>query len=104
MRQAIVTRDSKGWRKLGYKTIFRAGRVYLYRDGAMVSAPVDRGDWMHSTDLSAHPWVAEDVDMRGELGAVVRDCYCDCGVGICDFCSGVRLVDGYPSMPSHIGR
>ena len=93
---------SKGWRKAGYKTMYRDGRIYLYRPdtGVLIHASMHGGHWMQNDDLNAPPWVQEPQGIDGASPELQRQaenakafCYCDSMGGYietCDFCAGRR--------------
>ena len=97
-------RNARTGRGEGFRTIFRDGVVLLVLAPAGVvpgaSAVVyskanDNGRWMdEQLDSSwtrrtlAELSVAEE---REDIERTVAGCYCDKGVGTCDFCGGVRV-------------
>lgn len=89
--------NAEQWRSKGYKTIFRNGRVYLYRPmtGITISTDVKKGDWMNYDNVNEVPWSKQDVNFMGtpladDFITTAQNCYCDQGVGLCDFCAGIR--------------
>jgi hypothetical protein len=91
--------NAKQWRKAGYKTIFRMPLVFLYRPrvGLVFDTAVKNGEWMSHDDLSHEPWHCVEggidglaPDVEADFRACAEHCYCDKGVDICDFCSGIR--------------
>ena len=98
--------NTKQWRKLGYKTMFRSGRdwfneffILLYRPatGITIAAPVDNGRWMQFNDVNKKPWqhITEQLtkEQADNLRRSAEDCYCDSMGGYietCDFCAGRR--------------
>lgn len=89
--------NSKQWRKRGYKTIIRDENIYLYRPatGIILWTPVNQGHWMNYEDVNQEPWVNCNLtDLPERLQKSIREatenCYCDKGVGLCDFCAGKR--------------
>ena len=99
--------NSKQWRQQGYHTIFRPGSdreatVYLFRPmtEVVISTHIDRGSWMQYDDVNGPPWKKwTPADHEAEpyllalLHLIAAECYCDMGVGTCDFCAGIRSVD-----------
>jgi hypothetical protein len=91
--------NARQWREHGYKTVFRFGTVYLFRPGSgvVIQAPVRGGDWMEQDNVHLPPWVVVPAgidglgpELREHILAAVAYCYCDQGVGTCDFCSYTR--------------
>ena len=87
------------WRELGYKTIFRWGRIYLVRPmtGTCICTSIGNGDWMLFDNVNKEPWLKVPEGIMGlttnlmqDIEQTIQSCYCDQGVGTCDFCSGVR--------------
>jgi hypothetical protein len=105
--------NARQWRQLGYKTLFRHGSVYLYRplSGVVVTLKIERGDWMEHDNVNAPPWlkIPNGIDglpaaSRADIMAAARCCYCDQGVGTCDFCTGLRRPpDVLVSLRTRVG-
>lgn len=93
--------NAQQWRGHGYKTVFRRGKIYLYRPqtGIIIYTDVNFGKWMNFDNVNEPPWVKTDIHkvdglLHIELNLIASACYCDMGVDICDFCSGIRrLID-----------
>lgn len=94
-------RNARGWRDLGYRVMFREGRVYVFAvratgpEASCWTTPIAGGEWMRSTTLNAAPW--RRTDFGALVPALSRDlrstdaaCYCSSLPGGCDFCQGVR--------------
>lgn len=89
----------RDWRRAGYRTILREGRVYLFRPATeeVIEAPAG-GDWADHPNLNAAPWrrwQAADLtarpDLLADFRATAATCGCDRdGVELCDFCAGRR--------------
>lgn len=86
------------WRGHGYKTIFRDGKIYLYRPltGVLISTDVDHGKWMRQDNVNHKPWRTHPDGIDGMPQAFRDDvfntlvvCYCAYGM-TCDFCAGRR--------------
>ena len=96
--------NSKQWREIGYKTIFKDGSVFLVRwpkSEVVICTKNNRGDWMRFDKVNEAPWVCvpggiESLEpgLRDHLKAAAENCYCDSpgGINTCDFCSGVRTL------------
>jgi hypothetical protein len=102
---------SKQWRDIGYHTIFHGDRVWLYQMnqylGLSVSAEIDGGRWMESESLDDPIWEVRGIDRPGtpDLVAIATNCYCDQGVGTCDYCSGIRFPSCWSADPlKSVGR
>lgn len=97
MGSSCSYKNSRAWRRDGFKTIFNRGRVYLVRpdDGMVWSHEVSSGRWMDVTDLddwqSLGPVSSLPADVRQQVEVCLEHCYCDQGVGLCDFCAGIRI-------------
>lgn len=85
--------NSKEWRKAGYATLFRPGPsgpavILVHKEtGEARMMSVRQGAWM------AFEWsefVPAPESMKEDIQETRAVCYCDQGVGTCDFCSGVR--------------
>ena len=95
--------NSQQWRRIGYKTVFKGGQIYLYRpqSGVLLHTPVKNGEWMLHDNVNRPPWIREDKGIDGipeplqsQIRSIAEECYCDTsgGINTCDFCSGVRLT------------
>jgi hypothetical protein len=89
--------NARQWRDCGYRTVFRKGNIYLYFSvtGLIIWTLVNKGDWMSYDDVYKEPWnMCNLVDLpeklQKEIAEAAKKCYCDKGVGICDFCAGIR--------------
>ena len=96
MSSSCVYKNSRAWRRDGFKTIFNRGIVYLVKPGDDVvhSHPVNSGRWMDNTDLDLWDSCSLPVlpaDVRQQVESCLEHCYCDRGVGLCDFCAGIRM-------------
>ena len=103
----VLFRNASSWRHLGFKTIFRHSKIYLYQPstGSIYVTQVAGGDWMLYTDVNAAPWRDATTEVLGtslemEFRLVAACCYCDAGVSSCDFCAGRRPVGDPLPMPA----
>ncbi|KAA0888748.1 hypothetical protein [Oryzomonas rubra] len=88
-------KNARMWRQEGYKTLFKNGAVLLLPPGGdfVYRRAIDSGAWMDIPDLSR--WERVPVadlphDVRLQVAMSLMNCYCDRGIGLCDFCAGVR--------------
>ena len=86
--------NSKAWRKCGYKTIIRDGNMYLYHPdtGVIHWTPIAHGGWMDHENVNEEPWtncMLADIPgrLQKDIEKTIKNCYCDKGVEICDFCA-----------------
>ena len=96
MGSSCVYKNSRAWRRDGFKTIFNRGNVYLVEPGSdmVYSRSVDSGRWMDVTDLDLWdflPLSSLPADVRQQIDGCLEHCYCDQGVGLCDFCAGMQI-------------
>lgn len=99
MGSSCSYKNSRAWRRDGFKTIFDRGIVYLVKPGedAIHSHPVNSGRWMDDTDLDLWDFCSLSdlpADIRKRIWDSLEHCYCDQGVGLCDFCAGIRVPKG----------
>jgi hypothetical protein len=88
----------KEWKERGYSVVIRLPLVFVFKpsqDTAYFRA-VDNGRWMDVDELSA--WShSHNRPLLEQLRRIVKNCYCGSMGGYidyCDFCSGLRSVDG----------
>ncbi|MFC1611078.1 hypothetical protein ACFL6C_08970 [Myxococcota bacterium] len=99
-RQKPMTRVEKieiGVEDVGCMVLFRAGHVFVLKNGVIAVMAVAGGAWM-SVPLTDSRWTLGDRrDVRESFGFdpidIWNQCYCD-AVTDCDFCGGVRSPFG----------
>jgi hypothetical protein len=112
--------NSKAWRAKGYRTIHRAGLIYLVElpkrsphappETPMFMAEIHGGKWMECDDLgNPDVWTQRtlaqfDYADGDNFARTVRACYCDEGVQGCDFCMGHRSPPSHAELDSFAAR
>lgn len=101
MGSSCVYKNSRAWRRDGYKTIFISGNVYLVQlsEDKVWARPVASGAWMDVTDLDRWNFLGAVRDQRPDVKTRIEQslehCYCDQSArGLCDFCAGIRVPKG----------
>lgn len=89
--------NARQLRTLGFHTMFRDGFIIVSCPNGMEvwTAEVRGGEWMRAESLSDPiftkvPSGLAALPHPAELFRTLEACYCDNGVGLCDFCGNIR--------------
>lgn len=100
MGSSCTYKNSRAWRRDGFRTIFNNGRIYLMRrdDGLVWSHAVSSGRWMDVTDLDDWQFHGDvsslPLDVQQQVEVCLEHCYCDQGAGLCNYCAGLGAPKG----------